>query len=99
VRLDVYTGSGSDQAILGAIAHFVNPQGDLEEVLIALKEADGAHTGENLSKYILAAIDDFDITSRLGYLQMDNAPNNDTMIREVSASNDSLQVYFLLNIK
>jgi hypothetical protein len=71
---------------LGAIAHFINPQGDLEEVLIALKEIDGAHTGENLSQFILAAIDDFDITSRLDYLQMDNAPNNDTMIREVSAS-------------
>jgi hypothetical protein len=85
ITTDLWT-SGSDLALLGAIAHFVNPQGDLEEVLIALKEVDGAHTGENLSSYILAAVDDFDITSQLGYFQMDNAPNNDTMIREVSAS-------------
>jgi hypothetical protein len=60
--------------------------GNLEEVLICLKEVEGSHTGENLSQYILQEIDDFDITSRLGYFQMDNAPNNDTMIREVSAS-------------
>ena len=85
ITTDLWT-SGNDLALLGAIAHFVNSEGDLEEVLIALKEVEGAHTGENLSKYILAAINDFDITPQLGYFQMDNASNNDTMIREVSAS-------------
>jgi hypothetical protein len=85
VTTDLWT-SGNDLALLGAIAHFVDSQGNLEEVLICLKEVEGSHTGENLSQYILQAIDDFDITSRLGYFQMDNAPNNDTMIREVSAS-------------
>lgn len=85
ITTDLWT-SGNDLALLGAIAHFVNSEGDLEEILIALKEVDGAHTGENLSKYILAAINDFDITPQLGYFQMDNASNNDTMIREVSAS-------------
>lgn len=76
--------SGNDLALLGAIAHYVNSQGDLEEVLICLKEVEGPHTGENLSQYILQALDDFDITPRLGYFQMDNAPNNDVMLREVS---------------
>jgi hypothetical protein len=84
ITTDLWT-SGNDLALLGAIAHFVTPQGNLEEVLICLKEVDGSHTGENLSQYILQAINDFDITSRLGYFQMDNAPNNDTMLREVSA--------------
>jgi hypothetical protein len=83
ITTDLWT-SGNDLALLGAIAHFVNSQGNLEEVLICLKEVEGSHTGENLSQYILQAIDDFDITSRLGYFQMDNAPNNDTMLREVS---------------
>ena len=83
ISTDLWT-SGNDLALLGAIAHFINPQGDLEEVLICLKEVEGSHTGENLSQYILQAIDDFDITARLGYFQMDNAPNNDVMLREVS---------------
>ena len=83
ITTDLWT-SGNDLALLGAIAHFVNSHGNLEEVLICLKEVEGSHTGENLSQYILQAIDDFDITSRLGYFQMDNAPNNDTMLREIS---------------
>jgi hypothetical protein len=83
ISTDLWT-SGNDLALLGAIAHFVNSQGDLEEALICLKEVDGPHSGENLSLYILQAIDDFDITPRLGYFQMDNAPNNDVMLREVS---------------
>lgn len=83
ITADLWT-SGNDLALLGAIAHFVNPQGNLEEVLICLKEVKESHTGENLSRYILQAIDDFDITPQLGYFQMDNAPNNDVMLREVS---------------
>jgi hypothetical protein len=83
ITTDLWT-SGNDLALLGAIAHFVNSQGNLEEVLICLKEVEGSHTGENLSQYILQAINDFDITPRLGYFQMDNAPNNNVMLREVS---------------
>jgi hypothetical protein len=83
ITADLWT-SGNDLALLGAIAHFVNAQGNLEEVLICLKEVKESHTGENLSRYMLQAIDDFDITPQLGYFQMDNAPNNDVMLREVS---------------
>ena len=83
ITTDLWT-SGNELALLGAIAHFVNSQGSLEEVLICLNEVKGPHTGENLSQYVLEAINDFDITSRLGYFQMDNAPNNDVMLREVS---------------
>lgn len=85
ITTDLWTSS-NNLALLGAIAHFVNPQGGLEEALICLKEVEGSHSGENLSRYILQAIDDFEITPRLGYFQMDNAPNNDLLLREVSIS-------------
>ena len=85
ITTDLWTSS-NNLALLGAIAHFVNPQGDLEEALICLKEVEGSHSGENLSRYILQAINDFEITPRLGYFQMDNAPNNDLLLREVSIS-------------
>ena len=92
ISTDLWT-SGNNLALLGAIARFVNSQGDLEEVLICLKEVEGSHTGENLSQYILQAIDDFEITPRLGYFQMDNAPNNDVMLREVSIG---LELFLLI---
>jgi hypothetical protein len=41
---------------------------------------DSTYTGENLSKYILVVVNDFNITSRLSYFQIDNAPNNNTIL-------------------
>lgn len=83
LTIDLWT-SGNDLALIGIIAHFVNQQGELEELLLCLKEVEGEHTGQNLSKYALDTIEEYGIASRLGYLQMDNAPNNDVMIRYIS---------------
>jgi hypothetical protein len=71
-------------AILGIIAHYISEEGTLQEYLLAMKVVNGRHTGENLSQYVLQVIQDYGITSRLGYLQMDNASNNDSLIRVLS---------------
>ena len=39
----------------------------------------------NLSKYIRDIIEDWGIASKLGFMQMDNASNNDTLIEELEA--------------
>ena len=61
--------------------------GQLETMLLALKEIFGKHTGENLLKYVLATVVRWGIASKLGYLQMDNASNNDTLIQCLSTGN------------
>jgi hypothetical protein len=43
---------------------------------------EGEHSGENLAKYLQEVVADWGISSKLGYIQMDNATNNDTMMRE-----------------
>jgi hypothetical protein len=83
LSIDLWS-SGNGLALIGIIAHILNPNGELEEFLISLKEVKGQHNGENLSRYVLQAINDYEIASKLGYLQMDNASNNDSMIREIS---------------
>lgn len=40
----------------------------------------GPYTGENQAGYVMKAIVDFGITSKLGYFMLDNASNNDTLI-------------------
>ena len=37
-----------------------------------------------MSKYTMEVIQEWGIASKLGYMQMDNAPNNDTMMKHVS---------------
>lgn len=49
-----------------------------------LEEIQGAHTGANLAPMVLKAIERFKFVYNLGYIVMDNAANNDTMMRELS---------------
>jgi hypothetical protein len=60
--------------------------GKMEKSVLALKVVEGAHDGENLSKYVLDVISEWGISSKLGCFNMDNAPNNDTMLKTISVS-------------
>jgi hypothetical protein len=66
-------------------AYYIREDGQLEKALLAVKEIQGKHTSENIAKYVTDAIDYYGIASKLGYFQMDNAGNNDTLLHTVSA--------------
>ena len=68
--------------ILGLVSHYIAQDGQLESATLALVEMEGEHSGENLAKYLQEVVADWGISSKLGYIQMDNATNNDTMMRE-----------------
>jgi hypothetical protein len=83
LSLDLWT-SLNGLAILGIISHYISEEGILEESVLSMKVVEGQHTGENLTTYVLETITDYGFASKLGYLQMDNALNNDTLIRVLS---------------
>jgi hypothetical protein len=83
--IDLWTSPNS-LAILGIVARYIDEAGELKSTVLAMKEVDGEHTGENLAKYVLEAIYEYDLAKKLGYFVMDNAENNDTMITSLSAS-------------
>lgn len=83
LSLDLWT-SPNNLAILGVIATFISDDSVLESFVLALRQVKGEHSGENISKYVMEVIQEWGIASKLGYMQMDNAPNNDTMIKHVS---------------
>src|ERR1700709_562891 len=68
--------------IFGLVSHYISKEGQLEDATLALVEIDGEHSGENLAKHLQEVVEDWGIGSKLGYIQMDNAKNNDTMMRE-----------------
>ena len=80
---DLWTSPNS-LAIIGITAQYIAEDNKLERSVLALKEVEGEHSGENLAKYIIEVIVDWGFASKLGYFQMDNAGNNDTMLREIS---------------
>jgi hypothetical protein len=51
-----------------------------------MKELRGEYSGENLASVLLEVIEDYQIISKIGYMMMDNAKNNDTIIAHLSTS-------------
>ena len=62
--------------------------------MLALRVIQGRHTGENLAPIVLDILQDYSITYKLGYIQMDNATNNDTLITALSSG---IVLYYCLN--
>jgi hypothetical protein len=53
----------------------------------------GEHLEENITKYTIEVIQEWGIASKLGYIQMDNAPNNDTIMKYVLISKLSTSAF------
>jgi hypothetical protein len=51
---------------------------------LAIKEVEKEHSGENIAKYLLDVIKDYEIEKNLGYIVMDNALDNNTMMSSLS---------------
>jgi hypothetical protein len=50
---------------------------------LALKDVIGDHSGENLAKAVIEVLKEWEITSNLGFFVIDNASNNDTIMRAI----------------
>lgn len=83
--LDLWT-SPNAHALLGIVSHYTNEQGALQQSVLAMKELRGEHSGENLASVLLEVVEDYQIISKIGYMMMDNAENNNTMMTHLSAS-------------
>ena len=44
----------------------------------------GEHLGENMSKYVIKVLKEYDIIRNLRYFTIDNAPDNNTIIAALS---------------
>jgi hypothetical protein len=83
ISCDLWT-SPNDFAILGILAHYISEDNQLEHSVLALVEITGPHEGENLAPQVIKVVEDWGIVSKLGFFVMDNAGNNDTMMRHIS---------------
>jgi hypothetical protein len=63
------------------VAHYVSEMGVLQQSVVAVKELDGAHSRENQACCVIEVINDYGIALKVGYFVMDNASNNDTIIK------------------
>ena len=94
IHLSVDAGqSPNNHALLAIVAHYISEEGLLETSVLAVKEIDGAHNGPNMAGYVIEAIREYGIASKLGYFMGDNASSNDTLLGALSTG-----TCFLINI-
>lgn len=97
ISLDIWT-SPNTLPILGVVAHYISEDNQLESAVLSLTEIQGPHDGDNISLLVEGILEDWGIISKLGYLQMDNASNNDTMIKALGRSKSNSLIPFTMRI-
>jgi hypothetical protein len=79
LSFDIWT-SPACRAILGVCAHFLAPDLTLSHALIAMREIEGVHNGENIALVMNQVIQEFNLPDKLGVFIGDNAGNIDTAV-------------------
>jgi hypothetical protein len=79
--------SPNHRSLLGVTAIYVGEDGRTEKCVLALKTVLGGHDGVNIAKYVMEVIRDWGIASKVGYMNIDNATNNDTAINQIALGN------------
>jgi hypothetical protein len=72
------------------IAYYISKDNKLESSVLALREIQRSHDGDNIAPIVEEVLEEWGIISKLGYLQMDNALNNDIMIKALGWSKSTL---------
>ncbi|KAF5320031.1 hypothetical protein D9758_017720 [Tetrapyrgos nigripes] len=82
LSIDAWTSS-NQHAFLAIVAHYINENGQLEELLIDFRELSGEHSGENMADAVLKTLELYGLVGKIIAIVMDNASNNDTMMKSL----------------
>ena len=69
------------KALLAITAHWTSEIYKSEATLIAIRQLEEKHSGENISEWIYTVAKQYKIVNNLGYFVMDNADNNDSALK------------------
>ncbi|KAA1125416.1 hypothetical protein PGTUg99_050024 [Puccinia graminis f. sp. tritici] len=80
--LDAWT-SPNMVAFLGVTAHAITDKWEMVDVVVAMPEVHGAHTGFNFAEIFIEVLDRYEISDKLVSITADNASNNSTLAARV----------------
>ena len=81
ISFDGWTTKGGKRGFLGVVAHYVNSNGEVIDLPIALPQLTGAHSGEKIAEVVSKLLQQFGIDQhKIGYFVLDNASNNNTAV-------------------
>jgi hypothetical protein len=76
---DIWSGKAKEDYI-SVVAHFVNSDWCLENILLGLRPIEVAHTGLNIVERVEMVANDYSITDNIFAIVLDNASSNKTAI-------------------
>lgn len=80
--------SDNELDLLGVVAHFLDEQYEVKNVLLALRNTYGSHTAEELKHHLLTVVREYRITTRIAFFMADSAPNNDPALELLQSDLD-----------
>ncbi|QRV92764.1 AC9 transposase [Ceratobasidium sp. AG-Ba] len=76
----------NQRSFMAVTAHYINERGSLQDHLISFRKIDGEHTGANIAQALFQVLQESDIVGKVGWITLDNASNNDTLMEELATS-------------
>lgn len=85
ISFDLWTSPHKNMAVLGIVSHFMRFDYTNEAILLALRQIEGTHSGQNMAEAVIDTLRTYQI-NRLGYFVCDNASSNDTAVLNILKS-------------
>jgi hypothetical protein len=81
ISFDGWTTKGGKRGFLGVVAHYVNSDGEVVDLPIALLQLTSAYSREKIAKIVSKLLQQFSIDEHtIGYFVLNNASNNNTAV-------------------
>ena len=91
IALDCWT-SPFQQAFMAITGYFIDQDWNYREILLGFEPLHETHSGANLSVVLLELFEKHNIIDRVLAVTADNAPNNNTLMENIQASIDELNL-------
>lgn len=85
LSFDGWTTKSGKRGFLGIVAHYVDSQGNLKDLPIALPQLTGAHSGERMAEVVFKTLQEFSIDQlKVSYFVLDYASNNNSAVLAIA---------------
>jgi hypothetical protein len=85
ISFDGWKANNDVLDLLGVVVHYLGDDDRLHNVVLALRDTLGSHSGANMADHLFDVLKDYQIRgSQIAYFAADNATNNDTALAVLS---------------
>jgi hypothetical protein len=85
ISFDRWKANNDVLDLLGVIVHYLGDDYKLHNVVLAMRDTLGSHSGVNLADRLFDVLKDYQISgNQIAYFSADNATNNDTALQHLS---------------